>query len=1316
MQLPLKTYLKRLTNLSSRNRSLVLTSLPSEQFIDLHDLDFLDNSPSFSIIEQLIARKKTIRLCAIADPRFERTNDLSKKLRRLARTEKFIADERGSQDLYVGWPFVRGKFMDGTVVHGPLAFFFVTLEQTEKHWQLNSRAEAIALNRSFLLAYSHFNQVNVSDDLLETNLNDLDTDPLSFRTQLYELLKNSTISLNFNQDLFQDKLAWFDVQKVADLDLLEKNGELKLYPEAVLGVFPQSGSYLAPDYEKLLEDNGQWIMHNRQQPNGVTNTNDLRLATGDLKSIKEAETFTAFPQDASQELALKRIKQGESLVVQGPPGSGKSQLIANLVADFTARGKRVLVVCQKRVALDVVYERIKQVGATPFVALIHDFKNDRAELYRQISTQIDNVEDLKKQNYTLDAVLLERQFLQVSRAIDQIVAELDDFKRALFDENICGLSAKELYLMSEISDPQVDLSDIFRNFKFNEIQNFEQKLKQYFQYANLFLSTHFWYERVNFAEFNFLDLQQIKKILIEIPDWVNEKTTKHWSLQRLLYLQNEKPLFSTIQNLNESTFNITKQLLDDRYLEEYWNTLVQQLTHFQKNGLLGNECTSSELSLFVQRLDKIIETRQSILKWPFYGDKTYFKNLTTQYGLGLDLYDLLKLKEKFNSRKKWELGIGELANKLKINLLDDVFSKTMSNFELLKTDFNAAQHFVEEYRRAAISCGFESNVEGRLQIGDSTRPDYKSGRTLPDFQNEMKALIELSDEAAQKYTQWRNYLTESQINKIYVAKISCGNTIADDFDMLVEADKIKKNFTQVEWQVVNKLATSPSLETFQNSLRLAWLNHIEEQNPILKAVSSLKMSQLEEALQQHIQQKQALSREILLLKLREQTYQDLEFNRLKNRVTFRELYHQTTKKRKVWSVRKLLENYNEDIFKLIPCWLVSPESASAIFPLTEGLFDLVIFDEASQCYAEYGIPALYRAKQFVVAGDSKQLAPTDLYRIRFEANLDEESPDAEIASLLDLVAQYVPQTTLKGHYRSQTLDLIAFSNQHFYQNKLQLLPRFEAVNRNEPAIQYVKIEGEWKNNSNQLEAKKVVELVQELTEKLPKKSIGIVTFNYQQQHLIEELLTNNPYIPSTLFVKNIENVQGDERDIIVFSVGYAPDAKGKVKAQFGSLNAQGGENRLNVAITRAKEKIYLVASCLPHQLDVENTANDGPKLFKSYLEYALDVSEGRFQPQSSTAEKHREAWLLKSLVSSHWSVGSDKSISETLPFADLSVQSKGNYESLILTDDDLYFDALSAKEAHAYLPLQLNFKGWAFVRIWSREWWRKQHLIFQKDE
>jgi hypothetical protein len=408
--------------------------------------------------------------------------------------------------------------------------------------------------------------------------------------------------------------------------------------------------------------------------------------------------------------------------------------------------------------------------------------------------------------------------------------------------------------------------------------------------------------------------------------------------------------------------------------------------------------------------------------------------------------------------------------------------------------------------------------------------------------------------------------------------------------------------------------------------------------------------------------------------------------------------------------------------------MASPESVSAIFPM-EQLFDVVIFDEASQCFAERGIPALCRGNQVLVAGDDKQLRPFELYQSRLEE--DTEAPELEVDSLLELSSKYLETTYLRGHYRSKSLELIDFSNHHFYNNKLQLLPDKRILDLNEPAVEYRKVDGMWESQTNPQEAQQVVDVVIKYVKEYPEKDIGVVTFNLPQQMLIMDLLDDaflsaGQSLPTSLFVKNIENVQGDEKDIIIFSIGYAPDKNKKLSMQFGSLNVAGGENRLNVAVTRAREKVIIVSSIWPEALRVEGVQHDGPKLLKQYLEYAREISERRFKPSVIEHNQHNADWYLRSAIV-RWSATEKTSLafeSGRLPSADITLTKSSKPEGIILTDDVLYEQMYSIKDAHVYTPQLLEQKHWTHHRVFSRNWWmdreRVQHelnrYIYQLNE
>ncbi|MEO1099534.1 MAG: DUF4011 domain-containing protein, partial [Bacteroidota bacterium] len=205
----LKSYLKRLANLSGNNRSLLLRRLTSDQFLDLYDLNFIHDEGTFGIVEQLVAMRSTV-LCDYLDSRHEDTNLVSRRLKRLQRIDKFLQEERGSKDLYVGWPFVKGKLSDGTPIRCPLLFFPITIDINKEKWVMTPRKhEGVTFNKAFFLAYAHYNGVSLDDDFLDRGFEDFDDEMTVFRTSLYQLLKESPVEINFNQENFQDSISAF---------------------------------------------------------------------------------------------------------------------------------------------------------------------------------------------------------------------------------------------------------------------------------------------------------------------------------------------------------------------------------------------------------------------------------------------------------------------------------------------------------------------------------------------------------------------------------------------------------------------------------------------------------------------------------------------------------------------------------------------------------------------------------------------------------------------------------------------------------------------------------------------------------------------------------------------------------------------------------------------------------------------------------------------------------------------------------------------------------------------------------------------------
>lgn len=462
--------------------------------------------------------------------------------------------------------------------------------------------------------------------------------------------------------------------------------------------------------------------------------------------------------------------------------------------------------------------------------------------------------------------------------------------------------------------------------------------------------------------------------------------------------------------------------------------------------------------------------------------------------------------------------------------------------------------------------------------------------------------------------------------------------------------------------------------------------------------------------------------------------------------------YQIQKQRALWPIRRMLEFFDDYLFRLFPCWLLSPQTVSTIFPLKTGMFDLVVFDEASQMFIENALPTIYRGNNIVVAGDNKQLRPSSGFVKRyladdsFDYNVDLSTQAAlEVESLLDLAtAKYTP-VNLVYHYRSDFAELIDFSNMAFYENKLQIAPNITLSSTN-PPIERIKVKGIWQSRHNHEEAVAVVRLLRSiLREREYNETIGIVTFNNEQKEYIEDMLDAEADKISifrrqlynernrtedgenrSLFVKNLENVQGDERDIIIFSIGYAKNENDRVVAQFGSLSTEGGENRLNVAITRARKKVYVVTSIEPEELDkAETTKNNGPKLLKKYLQYVRAVSTCNALEVNkvlSTFDSHYkeapdsgayEEQIKQGLEAMGYTVSTN--LGNTYYKLSLGVFDKelNRYILGVECDYQAYHSSESVLERDVYRIKFLENRGWKIVRIWSRDWWQSPKMVLE---
>lgn len=463
------------------------------------------------------------------------------------------------------------------------------------------------------------------------------------------------------------------------------------------------------------------------------------------------------------------------------------------------------------------------------------------------------------------------------------------------------------------------------------------------------------------------------------------------------------------------------------------------------------------------------------------------------------------------------------------------------------------------------------------------------------------------------------------------------------------------------------------------------------------------------------------------MRIREKLISDMpnrnNFNRATDEMGI--LLHELNKKRKIMPLRKLFRTIPNLLLKLKPCLMMSPLSVSYFLEAETYKFDMVIFDEASQIFPQDAIGAICRGKQVVIAGDSKQLPPTSFFAAstnNLDGEYDSEEEEEEVIydSILEEATNSLPNRSLLWHYRSRNEDLIAFSNQEIYKNKLTTFPSSNTVAA-DSGVEYVYVEnGTYSGRCNIQEAKKCVELIKEHITKHPERSLGIIAFSEKQQATIEEAVhrfrESNPRYEKffaedreePFFVKNLENVQGDERDTIIFSICYAKDPNGRMFMRFGPLGHQGGERRLNVAITRAKHNIKLVGSIMPYDIDLSKTKSEGIRMLKEYIEYAMKGSSVLRPYKNPNALYDTDEFcngICKFLENKGYSVKQYVGSSEYK--IDIAVEHPnypGCYVAGIECDGNSYLMARTTRDREHLRKSILEQMGWKMYRVWSTEW------------
>ncbi|MGD9127334.1 MAG: DUF3320 domain-containing protein, partial [Planctomycetia bacterium] len=443
------------------------------------------------------------------------------------------------------------------------------------------------------------------------------------------------------------------------------------------------------------------------------------------------------------------------------------------------------------------------------------------------------------------------------------------------------------------------------------------------------------------------------------------------------------------------------------------------------------------------------------------------------------------------------------------------------------------------------------------------------------------------------------------------------------------------------------------------------------------------------------------------------------------------LRHQMNLKRPSKSIREVIAGMPETFSKLAPCLLMSPLSIAQYLPADQAQFDVVVFDEASQIATWDAIGAIARGKQTIIVGDPKQLPPTNFFGRTDNDEDDAELEDYEkdLESILDEAqVSGLPTLQLDWHYRSKHESLIAFSNWNYYGNRLVTFPAAESAYR---GVSFRHVEGalydRGKSRTNRQEAEAIVTTVVERMQQCLGKpedqrlTYGVVTFNSQQQELIQDLLdeaqrqhpelewffSDDRFEPT--MVKNLENVQGDERDVMLFSITFGFDAAGKFPVDFGAINRSGGERRLNVAVTRARQELIVFASFLPEQIRTERSNARGAHDLKAFLEYAQKGAQAvvaRTDGSLGDAESPLEEAIVAALEERGWQIDTQVGVSGfRIDIGVVHPDKPGAYLAGVECDGATYHRSATARDRDKIRQQVLENLGWTIMRVWSTDWW-----------
>ena len=1056
------------------------------------------------------------------------------------------------------------------------------------------------------------------------------------------------------------------------------------------------------------------------------------------RRYEPSDLLAPLPTDSSQMAVIATADAGKDFVIIGPPGTGKSQTISNLIAHMLGKGKTVLFVSEKTAALEVVYRRLNDIGLGQFALELHSNKARKLDVLNQLRGTWEYQQSAVAQTWKTQAEQLKRLRDQLNIVVSRLhlrrrngMTAFEGMGIRVRDENVahgvtlswpsadhhdeaCLSQMRETVEQLRIQAAAVeDISDS----PFRLVTNGDwspQWESHLLQQASALSAAVLAMERECERLLDAIGIRVPDRTMARIDALaaLAETLQESWRKQTDYALEPDGP--ECIEALDEAAVRLKSyaeaqaalscsydpmawRRLDGEDIARRWRDageswLIKRLLGHRrvikdmKEGGAGgapdperDATTLSQLREHGEAIDRLDERLSGFTGWQGH---------TTQPDVLLALRDL---------GQRARDAVGRLADDAPsfLDIRTRVKTLLLDGNDLLAPEA-AIGRATYDFLKASLRLQEDCNAFEAL-AGQSVREHFAENHKALEAIRETADTIAFRHHELKAWCDWWHRRTQAMDLQLapLVSAIERGQVPTDEIEATFEA-------AYCSW----------------------WSGAVIGEDDVLRKFSTPEHISTIEKFRDLDDRFQKLTATYISTKLAGRLPAS---DSVKRRSSWGVLRHEIQKKRRHRPIRQLMAEIPDVVTTLAPCLMMSPLSVAQYLAADHALFDLVIFDEASQITVWDAIGCLARARQAIVVGDPKQMPPTNFFARADDDPDGDIDMEGDLESILDeMLGASIPEHTLNLHYRSRKESLIAFSNSRYYDDQLITFP---APIYPDKGVRLIRPDGFYsrgKARHNQGEAKAIVaEILRRLTHEDPSvrnQSIGVVTFNSEQQTLIEDLLdqvrSNHPHIEwafapdsdiEPVFVKNLETVQGDERDVIMFSVTYGPDQANHVTMNFGPLNRDGGERRLNVAISRSRSEMLVFSTLSPDRIDLSRTQARAVADLKHFLEYAergpaalgaaVHGSMGDFESPFETA-------VARALQDKGWEVHPQVGVSAyRIDLGIVHPDAPGAYLAGVECDGAMYHSAAFARERDKIRQAVLEGLGWTLFRVWSTDWW-----------